>query len=122
VHAGLGLLVNSVQRTAPPYSACRDLSLIFQTEKGSAPLVQIPSLWAESDPSPLSLYFAIGKGQANSARLLFLYSRAWEFHQQSDSAAERSLHLPHAFSSIAKQVAHSLLPQRVPRPLAFLPA
>jgi hypothetical protein len=55
-------------------------------------------------------------------QLVFLFSLAWEFQQQSDSASGRSRHLARAFSLIAKQIGRSLLPQRVPRPLAFLQA
>lgn len=91
--------------------------------KGSAPPVRIPSLWAESAPSPRCSYFALWRDETNSfARLVFLFSRAWEFQQQSNSAPERSRHPVRAFSLIAKQIGRSLLPQRVPQPLAFLQA
>jgi hypothetical protein len=57
--------------------------IIFPREKGSAPLVRIPSLWAESGPSLRCLYLAIWKDEKNSfAQLEFLFSRAWEFQQQ----------------------------------------
>jgi hypothetical protein len=69
------------------------------------------------------LYLAIWRDEANSfAQLVFLFSRAWEFQQQWDSASERSRHPARAFSLIAKQIGRSILPQRVPRPLAFLQA
>jgi hypothetical protein len=99
------------------------LLLTFQREKGSALLVRIPALWAESGPSPRCLYLATWRDETNSfAQLVFLFSRAWEFQQQWDSASERSRHPARAFSLIAKQIGRSILPQRAPRPLAFLQA
>jgi hypothetical protein len=69
------------------------------------------------------LYLAIWRDEANSfAQWVFLFSRASEFQQQWDSASERSRHPVRAFSLIAKQIALSVLPQRVPQPLAFLQA
>ena len=92
-------------------------------EKGSALLVRIPSLWAESGPSLRCLWLAIWRGETNSfAQLVFLFSRACEFQQQWDSAPERFRHPARAFSLIAKQIGPSVLPQRVPQPLAFLQA
>ena len=44
------------------------------------------------------------------------------FQQQWDSAPERSRHPARASSLIAKQIDPSILPQRVPQPLAFLQA
>jgi hypothetical protein len=55
------------------------------------------------------------------ARLAFLFSPAWEFQQQSDSAPERFRHPARAFSLIAKQIGRPFLPQRAHRLLAFLP-
>ena len=52
----------------------------------------------------------------------FLFSRACEFQQQWESAPERSRHPARASSLIAKQIDRSVLPQRVPQPLAFLQA
>jgi hypothetical protein len=56
------------------------------------------------------------------AQLVFLFLRAWEFQQQSDSASERSRHPARRFSLIAKQIGRLPLLQRVPQRLAFLPA
>src|SRR5580765_6047653 len=68
-------------------------------EKGSASPVQIPSLWAESGPTPRRSRLAISRGETNSfAQLVFLFSPACEFQQQSDSASERSRHPVRAFS------------------------
>ena len=101
----------------------RELPLIFPTEKSSALLVQIPSLWAESGPTPRCLYLVIWRDETNSfAQLVFLFSRACEFQQRWDSASERSRHPARAFSLIAKQIGRSILQQRVPQPLAFLQA
>src|SRR5512132_2864605 len=112
---------NGVQRTARRTSARRELPLIFQREKGSALLVRIPSLWAESGPSHRCLCFAIWTGQTNSfAQPVFLFSRVWEFQQQSDSAPERSRYPPRGFSLVARQIGRSLLPRPGPQPLAFL--
>src|SRR6267378_2966514 len=110
-------------RGLPPYLSSRKLPLIFQQEKGSALLVRIPSLWAESVPSPRCLCLAIWRGEANSfPQMVFLFSRACEFQQQWDSAPEHSRHPPRAFSLIATQIVRSILPQRALRPLAFLQA
>jgi len=99
------------------------LPLTFQREKGSPLLVRIPSSWAESGPFPLCLYLAIWREETNSfAQLVFLFSRACEFQQQWDSASERSRHPARASSLIEKQIDPSVLPQRVPQPLAFLQA
>jgi hypothetical protein len=69
------------------------------------------------------LYLATWKDEANSfAQLVFLFSRAWEFQQQWDSVSGRSRHPARAFSLMAKRIGRSILPQRVPRPLAFLQA
>jgi hypothetical protein len=63
------------------------------------------------------------RAETNSfVQLVLLYSQPWEFQQQWDSASERSRHLARAFSLIAIQIGPSLLPQRVPQPLAFLQA
>jgi len=94
--------------------------IIFRREKGSALLVRIPSLWAESGPAPLCLYPAIWKDETNSfAQPGFLFLRTWEFQQQWDSASERSRHPFRAFSLIATQIGRPIHLQRVPRPLAF---
>ena len=80
-------------------------------------------MWAESGSNPRRLYLAIWMDEANSsAQLVFLSSPVCEFRQRSDSAPERSRHPARAFWLIAKQIAHSLLPQRVLQPLAFLQA
>lgn len=80
-------------------------------------------MWAEWGPSPRYLYLAILRDQTNSfVQLVFLFSRVWESQQQSDSASERSRRPARGFSLIAKQIGRSILPQRVPRPLAFLQA
>jgi hypothetical protein len=69
------------------------------------------------------LYLATWWDETNSfAQLVFLFSQAWEFQQQWDSASERSRHPARAFSLIAKQIGRLILPQRAPRPLAFLQA
>ena len=92
-------------------------------EKGSALLVRIRSLWAESGPPRRRLYFAIWKDETNSfAQLGFLFSRALDLQQQSDLASERSRHPARAFSLIATQIGRLSLPQRVPQPPAFLQA
>ena len=92
-------------------------------EKGSAPLVRIPSLWVESSPPPRCLYLSIWKGEANSfPQLLFSFSTACAFQQQWESAPERSRHPARASSLIAKQIGRSIRPQRVPQLLAFLQA
>ena len=63
------------------------------------------------------------RDETNSfAQLVFLFSRACEFQQQWDSAPERSRHPARASWLIAKQIDRSVLPQRVPQPLAFLQA
>ncbi len=113
---------NGVQRTARPTSARRKLPFIFR-EKGSALLVRIPSLWAESGPSLRCLWLAIWRDETNSfAQLVFLFSQACAFPQHWDSAPERSRHPARASSLIEKQIDPSVLPQRVPQPLAFLQA
>jgi hypothetical protein len=69
------------------------------------------------------LYLVIWRDETNSfAQLVFLFSQACEFQQQWDSASERFRHPARAFSLIAKQIGRSILPQRVPQPLAFLQA
>src|SRR4029453_14295207 len=96
---------------------------VLTLEKGSAPPVRIPSLWAESGPSPRCLFLAIWRNETNSfAQLGFLFSRTWEFQQQWDLASERSRHPAPVFSLIATQIDRSTLPQRGPRPGAFLQA
>jgi len=105
-----------------PDAEARRPNLPFR-EKGSAPLVRIPSSWAEPGPSPRCPHLAIWTDEANSfPQLVFLFSQAWEFEQQSESAPERSRHPPRASSLIAKQIDRSIRPQRAPRPLAFLQA
>jgi hypothetical protein len=92
-------------------------------EKVSQLPVLIPSLWAESGPTPQCLCLAIGRDETNSfVQPVFLFSLAWEFQQQWDSGSERSRHPAHAFSWIAKQIGPSILPRRVPQPFAFLQA
>jgi hypothetical protein len=87
------------------------------------PLVLIPSMWAESGPSPRCLYLAISRDEANSfAPLVFLFSLVWEFQEQWDLGLAHSRHPAHWFSLVAKQIARSLLPQRARRRLAFLQA
>jgi hypothetical protein len=69
------------------------------------------------------LYLAIWGDETNSfAQSAFLFSPAWEFQQQWDSGSERSRHPLRGFSLIAKQIGRSILPRRVPQPLAFLQA
>ena len=112
-----------VQRTARPTSGRMRRPLTFQREKGSVPLARIPSLWAESGLSRRCVYLAISRNLTNSfAQLVFLFSRVWEFQQEWDSASERSRRPARGFSLIANQTGHSILPQRVPLPLAFLQA
>ena len=84
--------------------------------------VQIPSLWAESDPALRCSYLAMWRNETSSfAQWVFLFSPTCEF-RQGDLAQERSRHPARASSLIAKQIAPSVLPQRVPQPLAFLQA
>src|SRR6476469_10499527 len=98
----------------------RDLLLTFHGEKGSALLVRIPSLWAESGPSLRCLWLAIWRDETNSfAQPVFLFSRACAFPQHWDSARERSRDPARASSLIEKQIDPSVLPQRVPQPLSF---
>jgi len=54
------------------------------------------------------------------ARPVFVFSPAWQFQQQSDSALERFRHRLRALSSAAKRIGRSILPQRAPQQLAFL--
>ena len=123
MRAAVDLPANGVQRTARSTSARGELLLIFQREKGSAPLVRIPSLWAESGPVPRCLYFAIRRGETNSfAQLVFLFLRAWEFRQQWDLASERLQHPAPAFSWVADLIDYSIPLQRAHRPPAFLQA
>ena len=105
-----------------PDAAARRPYLPFR-EKGSAPLVRIPSLWAEPVPSLRCLYLAMWRDEANSfPQLVFSFSRACAFQQQWESAPERSRHPARASSLIAKQIGRSIRPQRAPQPLAFLQA
>jgi len=97
--------------------------IIFPREKDSAPLVRIPSSWAESGLSRQCLYLATWKDETNFfAQLGFLFSQTSEFQQQWDSASEGSRHPARAFSLIAIQIGRPNHPQRVPQPLAFLQA
>jgi hypothetical protein len=68
------------------------------------------------------LCLAIWRGEDSFPQLVFLFSRACEFQQQWDSAPERFRHPARVSSLIAKQIGPSVLPQRVPQPLAFLQA
>ena len=92
-------------------------------EKGSALLVRIPSLWAEPVPILRCSHLAMWRDERTSfAQSVFLFSRACAFQQQWDSALARSRHPARASWLIAKQIDRSVLPQRVPQPLAFLQA
>jgi len=65
------------------------------------------------------LYFAVSAAPMSSfARPVFVFSPAWQFQQQSDSALERFR--LRALSSAAKRIGRSILPQRAPQQLAFL--
>jgi hypothetical protein len=121
--APLWLPAKGVHRTASPTSGRRELTLTFQKEKASALLVPIPSLSAESVPTLQRSHVAISRDETNPfVQLVFLFSRVYEFQQQSDWASERSRHPARVFSLVAKEIVHLVLPQRVPQPLAFLQA
>src|SRR6478672_310892 len=105
-----------------PDAAARRPYLPFR-EKSSAPLVRIPSLWAEPVPSLRCWYLAMWRDEANSfPQLVFSFSRACAFPQQWEAALERFRHPARVSWLIAKQIDRSVLPQRVPQPLAFLQA
>src|SRR5438477_11656875 len=102
--------------TAPP-------PLTLPTERGLAALFPIPSSSAELGRSPRELCFAISSNPMSSfARPVFVFSPAWQFQQQSDSALERFRHQLRALSSASKRIGRSILPQRAPQRLAFLQA
>src|SRR5215211_41801 len=91
-------------------------------EKGSTPLARIPSVWAESAPSPRSLYLAVWRNETNSlAQRVFPFSPLGEFREQSDLGRERPRHPVRAFSLTEKQIGRLILPQPVPQRLAFRP-
>jgi hypothetical protein len=97
--------------------------IIFARGKGSAALVPIPSSSAESGRSRRELYFAVAWSATDSfARPVFVFLTVGEFQEQSDSELARLRHPLGAFSQPAKQIVRSILPQPVPRPLAFLQA
>src|SRR5947209_4181057 len=99
------------------------VQFIFPRETGSAALFRIQSSSAESGQSPPDLYFALSWGATNSfAGPVFLFSPAWGFQQQSDSALERSRYPARAFWLVAKQTGQVILLQLAPRPIAFLQA
>src|SRR5215469_13731129 len=84
---------------------------------------RIPSSSGEWGRFPPDLYFAVSRGETNSfARPVFLFSRAWEFRQQSDSAQEHSRCRLRAFWLVVKPVGYLIPRQRAPRPRAFLRA
>ena len=101
----------------------RDVATALFREKDWAVLVRIPLSSVESGPTPRGLDLATWMDEANFfAQLVFLFSRACAFPQHWDSAPERSRHPARASSLIEKQSDPSVLPQRVPQPLAFLQA
>ncbi len=61
------------------------------------PLVQIPSLWAESGPTLRCSHLATWRAETTSfAQWVFLFLRACAFQHQGDRTPERSPHLARA--------------------------